>query len=227
MPHSIRRGLPHAFALCACLAVACCTGPGIATASASAAPAADDDALRLAGPLAALERIGPVYRDERPDVVQIYLLDAEDPAWRAAGGTFRGRRGLDASLVAPMVRRAHDAGLRVSARIETACDFHVAVEADVDEIDPLPGDGADSGRALSRYPIDPADARLAAVRGITVVTTVNEILESLGGGSGTLLHAGANDLLARNLRLLSEAGVKLTIGRGPAAGAHVAGGPAA
>lgn len=123
----------------------------------------------------------PAIRAGNPDFIKIYLEHSEDP---------KRNRGLDAALVPLIVQRAHRDGLTVTAHVSSAADVHVAVAADVDELAHLP-----------LAPIDPADAKLAAEKNVTVVTTV-------------LSHRpneGFNDHQS-NLALLKRAGVNVVLG---------------
>jgi imidazolonepropionase-like amidohydrolase len=129
---------------------------------------------------------------------------------------------MDPALLPLVVARAHSAGLRVSTHIESAADFHAAVAAGVDEINHMPGfrPDRDSVSAMThgvkRYEIAPADARLAAQRGINVVTTLGESTDFLAMGDKVGLDSATRmqvrDLYIRNLRLLRSAGVRIAIG---------------
>jgi imidazolonepropionase-like amidohydrolase len=118
-------------------------------------------------------------------------------------------------MVPEIVRRAHAAGLRVMAHVETSADFHVAVTAGVDEIGHTPGFRGDEHAQLpttSPYEITAADARLAAQRGTWVVTTLGgvQFLDPLGPDS--LRRRAFDHLAARNLRVLRDAGVRIAVG---------------
>ena len=83
-------------------------------------------------------------------------------------------KGLDPRMLPPIVARAHAAGLRVSAHVDTALDFRVAVDAGVDEINHMPfflGLAFCREHATSCL-VDAETAKLAASRGIVVVTTM-------------------------------------------------------
>ena len=47
--------------------------------------------------------------------------------------------GLDPRLVPLIVNKAHAAGLRVSAHVDTVTDYRIALKAGVDEMAHLPG----------------------------------------------------------------------------------------
>lgn len=71
-------------------------------------------------------------------------------------------------------------------------------------------------RGVARYAIAPADARLAAQRGVVVVTTLGESTDFLAMGDKSGLDSAARtmirDLYVRNLRLLRSAGVRIALG---------------
>jgi len=150
----------------------------------------------------------------RPGFIKAYLLYSEDQAARIADPDLYGWRGLDPGLLPDIVARAHAAGLRVSVHVETAADFHVAVEAGVDEVNHLPGFRADPDVPIEAYRIAEADARAAAEKGITVVTTVGGMIESIEGASPAEVAAAARyrALVEHNLETLSRHGVRIAIG---------------
>ena len=113
-------------------------------------------------------------------------------------------KGLDPALVPRIVERAHGAGLRVFAHIDTAHDFHVAVESGVDVI-------AHLGGFNEPMRIDPADARLAAERGVPVITTT-AVTERRRERVSAEHYAAIVSAQIENLRLLREAGVTLAVG---------------
>jgi hypothetical protein len=152
---------------------------------------------------------------DRPDFLKTFLLYSEEYARRKDDPAFVGWKGLDPALLPEIVRRAHQAGLRVSAHIETAADFHNALVAGVDEIAHMPGFRGDSKVQLpdpAVFEISEADARLAARLGTIVVTTVGGVREIDPAGQDGLLRRQFDRLHARNLRLLREHGVQLALG---------------
>jgi imidazolonepropionase-like amidohydrolase len=130
----------------------------------------------------------------RPDFLKVYLERSEHHAARRDDPAFYGKRGLDPTLVAPIVTRAHAAGLRVSAHVTSRYDFRVAVEAGVDEIAHLPLEM-----------LSGADTKLAAAKGIVVVTTALSHRPTDGVENLDALHR-------ENLTLLRKAGVGLVLG---------------
>jgi len=144
--------------------------------------------------LADLDAVWPAFLATEPDFVKVYLEHSESYEARRSDPQYVGRRGIDPALVAPLVERAHRDGLTVTAHVATAEDFRVAVGAGCDEIAHLP---------LER--LTETDARAAARRDVTVVTTTlshrpTDGIEDLDG-----IHR-------HNLRLLSSEGVRLALG---------------
>jgi hypothetical protein len=162
--------------------------------------------------------------EERPDFLKTFLLYSEEYAQRKDDPTFSGWKGLDPALLPGIVRRAHEAGLRVSTHVETAADFHHALIAGVDEIAHMPGF---RGNAEVRLPepavfeISEADARLAARLGTVVVTTVGGVRAIDPAGPDSLLRRQFDQLHTRNLRLLREHGVRLALGSDDYGGSSV------
>ena len=148
-----------------------------------------------------LERQWPAIVGLRPDVVKIILIFSEEFARRRDDPAFFGQKGLDPALVPRIVERAHARGLRVFAHIETAHDFHVAVRAGVDVLAHLPGHVAPTA-------IDVGDARVAAERGVILMTTTVTIQRPHRASQRDALR----EAQIANLRLLRQAGVRLVAG---------------
>jgi imidazolonepropionase-like amidohydrolase len=148
-----------------------------------------------------LERQWPAIVGLRPDFIKIVLIFSEEFARRRDDPAFFGLKGLDPALVPLIVERAHAEGLRVFAHVETGHDFHVGVQAGVDVIAHLPG-------YLYPTAIDPADGRLAAERGVIVMTTTVLIERPNRASQRDALR----EAQIANLRLLRQAGVTLVAG---------------
>ncbi len=155
----------------------------------------------------------------RPDFIKTILVYSEEYEQRRADEKYFAWKGLDPALMPDIVRRAHRDGLRVSAHVETAADFHHALVAGVDEVNHTPGfrpEGNDvkNYTNLSRYEIAERDARLAGRNRVVVVTTVgtsvNWALDDKEKSPET--RKAVRELLARNLQLLRKHGVPIAIG---------------
>lgn len=159
---------------------------------------------------ASLEAKWPRILAGKPDFIKTFLGFSEEFEKRKAHPT--AHKGLDPKLLSAIVRKAHASKLRVSTHIDTAADFRHAVEAGVDEINHLPLADPRYSPDLSAYVIDAATAKLAAERGIVVVTTAStsERLSGAGLGQAWITVMRANELA--NLKTLRDAGVRLAIG---------------
>ena len=150
-----------------------------------------------------IERRWAYFLKGRPDLVKVYLLQSDRHAAMRNDARMEGNRGIDPALVPELVTRAHAAGLRVSAHVFTAADFRAAVAGGVDIIAHIPG-----GRSSNPAPflLTDDDAKQAAARNVTVITTVAQQRDS----------AITDQLLASqlgpNITVLRRNGVKLVIG---------------
>ena len=162
-----------------------------------------------------LERKWPRILAGRPDFIKVVLVHSEEFARRRTDSAYFNWRGMDPALVPKVVRRAHAAGLRVSSHVETAADFHAALVGGVDEINHIPGFRGDEHVQFTepkRYEIAESDAKLAAARGVTVVTTLGGIADFAVNGPDSLRRRAADAWFTRNLRVLHDAGVRLAVG---------------
>jgi len=162
-----------------------------------------------------LDRKWPRILAGRPDFVKVVLIHSEEFARRRTDSTLFNWKGLDPALVPEIVRRAHRAGLGVSAHIETAADFRVAVAAGVNEISHMPGFRGDERTALPdvrKFELTPRDAEAAARRRIVVVTTLGGIAALPPDGATGALRRRADSLHVRNLTALRNAGVHIAMG---------------
>ena len=138
----------------------------------------------------------------KPDFVKVYLFYSEHHARLRNDPAAEGNRGIDPALVPEIVRRAHAAGLQVSAHVYTAADFRNAINGGVDLIAHLPGGrGPDSVFLLTD-----ADAASARSRGVSVITTVTQHQDS------ALIERLLRTQYANNINVLRRHGVPLLIG---------------
>lgn len=136
-----------------------------------------------------------------PDFIKLNLLYSEVYEERKNDTAYFGQKGLNPELIRPIVEKAHADSLRVSIHVETAHDFHVAVEAGVDEIAHLP-------EIKNGKPIALADVLLAKEKGIIVVTTVSLITKRRERPE----YEDRLQNIRANLGLLRKAGVTLALG---------------
>jgi len=167
---------------------------------------------------------------EKPDFLKVYLAHSEEMPRRSHADGGAVRKGLDPKLIPAIVTRAHREGLGVTAHVETAADFRLAVFAGVDELAHVPGWRLDADDEAPRLLLTDEDARQAARAGVVVVTTTVAMQPQAGGhghhdsahGSHdgpshkfvmeALLWSRAQEIQAKNLQVLHRHGVKLAIG---------------
>jgi hypothetical protein len=131
----------------------------------------EGDALFVVTSEQDIDRAWPRLIAGKPDFVKVFLVHSDEYAARRDNPALTPRnRGLDPALVPAIVLRAHAARLRVSAHIENAHDFHVAIAAGVDDIAHMPFVDKEHP---DRYRIDEADLRAAAARGVSIATTLD------------------------------------------------------
>jgi len=161
--------------------------------------------------LADLDRLWPEIAARRPTLIKIILVNSERQAANRADPATFGYRGLDPALVAPIVTRAHEAGIRVAAHVDSAADFATAVAAGVDIIAHLPGYRFATGLGAADYRIDEAPIAEAARRGTIVVTTTG-VAQFWTRRATPEVVAAVRATQIDNLRRLRAAGVMLAIG---------------
>jgi hypothetical protein len=182
----------------------------------------------LIATLTDLEDRWPAIMATKPDFVKVYLADSEHFGTNTPS-THRGfRKGLNPRLIRPIVQIAHQQGLRVSAHIETAADFRVALEGGVDEIAHVPGWFLPSSSQREAVLLTQEDAQQAAKQQTVIVTTTvaghrhpdqDDPLRSSSRPTkgheqahSESLRDAAREVQTRNLTLLHQAGVTIAIG---------------
>ena len=178
----------------------------------------DGDAYHLALTPDDLDAVWPRVLDGHPDVVKVYLRFSEE--W--AEGAPEHPRGLSPAVVAEVVRRAHAAGLRVVAHVETAADARNALDSGVDVLAHAPAPNAiqDSDTLLAgaqAYVMDDALLASLAVRGIPVTPTLAYTLATLKYVPQQYHPSAEVQAVARRFhrdvyRRLAEAGVPIAFG---------------
>jgi hypothetical protein len=176
------------------------------------ATAAADDAYFVVRTPADLEAKWELVRKRRPDLIKVFLRSSD--RYRPEGPSNLAAGGMNPDLLAPLVLRAHAAGLRVAVANSNLSDFRVTLAAGADMVTHLPcyqGPGEpgpyddsvpdrDATCLLSRN-----DARRAA-RARLVSTLVTS---EWGKSDRSPAHARWE---AANVAALSAAGAPLAIG---------------
>ena len=184
-----------------------------------------------------LEAKWPAILKLRPDFIKTNLWYSDEYPLRKDDAGYYGRKALDPSLLPLIVSKAHAAELRVSAHTANGADFRNALLAGVDEIVHAPGAGSipeiesridrlafgaatdDDLRQIlagleridpndpTSWPLDSNDARLAARRGTTVISTMANQMNT-----PPPLRERLRAIQATTLRVLKENGVTVAIG---------------
>lgn len=144
----------------------------------------------------------------KPDFIKVYLANSEDYGKEGPVSKDPLRKGLNPSILPLIVSKAHKAGFRVAAHVETAADFRTAINAGVDELAHMPGFYLFDKEHSSRYILTDADAKLAAGKKVWVTTTLfsKTLVEDK-----TLLPL-VTENQKKNLELLKKYKVRLAIG---------------
>jgi Amidohydrolase family len=153
----------------------------------------------------------PGFLAGRPDFVKVFLLYSEEYEKRKEDPAFQFHRGIDPRLVPEIVRRAHAQGLRVSAHVYSAADFHNALAGGVDDVAHMPGTGYDEKMGVAAFRISEADARLAGERGVTVTTTLSWLGEQMGEDAAAA-QAVLENVVRPNVALLKRWRVPILVG---------------
>lgn len=155
-----------------------------------------------------LDRDWPQILAAKPDLIKIYLNDSEHFAPVTAADPRLGK-GLDPKLAPLVVAKAHAAGLKVAAHVDTITDYQIALEAGVDEMGHLPGYAMRASDSPALYLLSNAQVEETARRHVKVQATA---------GLAYYPAIPLADLSARqavqkdNLRRLKAAGVSVLIG---------------
>jgi imidazolonepropionase-like amidohydrolase len=155
-------------------------------------------------------------RRQHPDFIKLILVYSEDRVAGVPRPTDTDRHGLDPALVPDIVNKAHADGLRVSAHVESAFDFDVAVKAGADVIAHFPGFWPAEERIKAKgwgiYEISDEIAAEAGRRHVTVVTTIGESLRLMETPQGAALRDPLLKVYRQNFERLRRHGVRLAIG---------------
>lgn len=171
----------------------------------------DGNVLMEVASAADIDRRWPGFLAGRPDFVKVFLLYSEQFEVRKNDPQYRFHRGIDPSLVPEIARRAHAAGLRLSAHVYSAADFHNAVAGGVDDVAHMPGTGYDPKMGPSAFRIAVADARLAGERHVTVTTTLSWLADEMESDAKAADRI-VEEVIRPNVAMLRKFGVALLVG---------------
>ena len=153
----------------------------------------------------------PAILSSSPDFIKVILAYSDEYEKRLRDSATFNWRGLDPAILPELVSRAHAAGIRVMAHVESAADFRNALSAGVDIIGHTPGFRGNEQTQLpdvAPYLLTDADAARAARQGAYVITTLGGIV----GVPDSVLRRRADSLFTRNLETMKRHGVHVIIG---------------
>jgi imidazolonepropionase-like amidohydrolase len=174
----------------------------------------ENDAYYLIDTAADLERKWPRILEGEPDFIKIYLLTSEEYEERKRRTDQVGHVGLDPRLVPLIVNKAHAAGLRVSAHVDTVTDYRIALRGGVDEMAHLPGYYVDLQDDPRKYELTEEDVKETARRGVWV--DIAPVAIEIYNPQDPLLKAQIKERIdavkVHNLKLLKRFKAKIAFG---------------
>lgn len=172
-----------------------------------------------------IDRAWPKFLESKPGIVKIDFLWSEEFDKRANDPAYFSKRGINPELAAILVQKAHKAGLRTIAHIQTGPDFHNALGAGIDAIAHIPvgefdfvpnPEGGLPSRKFNtsqnyRYVISEEDARYAGEHQIPIATTLSRI-DNLRATDPDAVNLVEQEIVLPNLRMLRKYNVPVLIG---------------
>jgi hypothetical protein len=159
--------------------------------------------------LADLDVIWPRVLATKPDLIKIFLHESERYTSESHTNPPLGG-GLDPILVPLIVARAHAAGLKVAAHVDTAADYHLALLGGVDEFAHMPGYCIHANEDSAPYRLTDDDISLTASLHRTIIPTAAACDDDR---LGLQSKAATRTIQLDNLRRLKAAGVNIIIGQ--------------
>ncbi len=161
-----------------------------------------------------LEEQWPKILAAKPDLIKVYLLHSESFRQATATDPQLGSGGIDPRLVPLITAKAHAAGLRVAAHVDTAADFHNAVAGGVDILAHMPGYGFTPDESAALYRIADADIALAANKHCVVIPTASLAVVDPSHATAEEIanEKRRKDVQHDNLTRLKAAGIPILIG---------------
>jgi hypothetical protein len=149
----------------------------------------------------------------KPNFIKLYLLYSEEYSKRRTDSSFFAWKGLNPAFLKTMIEKIHKDGYCVAVHVETSADFHTALLAGADEINHTPGFRAKADYGFDKYKITEADAKLAAIKKVTVVTTMGTAIDNIIKTIDSLPYKAAEkEMIIHNLTILHKNKVRLAIG---------------
>ncbi len=174
----------------------------------------DNDAYYIIDTAEDLERKWSKILEGKPDFIKIYLLHSEEYEERKNRAGTVGDRGLDPRLAPMIVERAHATGLRVSAHVNTAFDYRIALKAGVDEMAHMPPTSIGLKDDPRKYELTEEDAKETARRGVWVVPApvARDMFDPQSPMFNAQIKERTDAMRVQNLKLLQRRKVKIAFG---------------
>ncbi|WP_297693305.1 hypothetical protein [uncultured Eudoraea sp.] len=154
----------------------------------------------------------------KPDLIKIYLINTERHEALVEAEQM-GNFGLSEDVARLVVKKAHEAGLKVYAHVENAYDFRVGLNIGVDGFGHLPGYSWDGKADVDMYRLTDEDIAKAKDRNIVIIPTANFAqvyavkYDNRGNPSlDSLRYETVNQFLTKELKRLNKAGVSIALG---------------
>lgn len=173
----------------------------------------EGEAYYLINSIEQLEKKWPFILSQKPGFIKFYLIFSEEYEQRKDDTAFNGKKGIDPTLAKLITKKAHAAGLSVSAHAETPNDLKVALAAGVDEINHLPGYQVRwrDGYTEDYYKLPPQLVKRMKKKKVHVDPTYSLLETEIRPMSNQQREAQMN-VQKQNLLLLKKYQVPVTIG---------------
>lgn len=135
---------------------------------------------------------------QKPDFINIYLLDVENNGGKEG-------KGLSAQVAKAVVKKARRSKLRVIAHVETAEDLRLGIKLKVNGFANLPGSNWDGVGDGTKYELSDNDLKLLAKKKIPVVTLFSHSQTVAG-------RPDAREANAKQLKRLFDNNVNIVMG---------------
>jgi len=174
----------------------------------------DNDAYYIVDTVEDLEHKWSRILEGKPDFIKIILITSEEYEQRKKRTDTVGDRGLDPRLVPLIVNKAHAAGLRVSAHVDTATDYRIALKAGVDEMAHLPGYYVGLDDDPRKYELTKEDVQETARRRVwvDVAPVAFDFFNPQSPSFNAQMKQRTDNVRIRNLKLLKQYRVKIAFG---------------
>lgn len=137
-------------------------------------------------------------KKQNPDLISIYLLDAENNGGKET-------KGLSADVAKLVVKKAHRSGLRVFAHVETASDLRLGLKIGVDGFANLPGNNWDGSGEPTKFELSDADLKTLAKKKTGVVLLLSHAQNAAN-------RAAVQEFHKKSLKRLLDANVNILMG---------------